>query len=183
MPSPLETREFQARLARLDSLIHDAEHSPDPTAQAHARNVAQAVLDVHAPALERLLELLDEAGDAGRGVLDACARDEVVGGLLLLHGLHPLDLETRVNQALEEVRPALHAHGGNVSLTGITDGVIRLRLEGNCHGCPSSAVTMRQTIEEAIVARAPDAAAIEVEGESQTPSVTPDGRPLVVLSL
>ncbi len=52
---------------------------------------------------------------------------------------------------------------------------------GSCHGCPSSAVTMKQTIEEAILAMAPDATAIEVEGASVGPTVTADG--LVMISL
>jgi Fe-S cluster biogenesis protein NfuA len=81
-----------------------------------------------------------------------------------LHGMHPLDLEARVGQALDAVRPALAGHGGSVTLLAVEDGVVRLRLEGNCHGCPSSAATMRQTIEEAILAKAPDVGAIEVEG-------------------
>jgi Fe-S cluster biogenesis protein NfuA len=102
----------------------------------------------------------------------------------LLHGLHPLDLECRVLQALEQVRPALKLHGGNVELIGIDDGVIRLRLLGSCHGCPSSSVTMKQTIEEAIIAKAPDAIGLDVDGAvDNSPGTTPDGRQLVVLSL
>ena len=46
----------------------------------------------------------------------------MVGGLLMLHGLHPLDLETRVRQALDQVRPYLRSHGGNVELLGVSDG-------------------------------------------------------------
>jgi Fe-S cluster biogenesis protein NfuA len=58
----------------------------------------------------------------------------------------------------------LHGHGGNVELLGITDGVVHLHLQGSCHGCPSSAATVRQTIEEAIFARAPEILAIKVDG-------------------
>ncbi len=112
---------------------------------------------------------------------EACVRDEIVGGLLLLHGLHPLDLETRVCQALDQVRPFLRSHGGNVELLSLSDGVIRLRLQGNCHGCPSSAVTMKQTIEQAIMTHAPDAIALHVEGAVDEPLTTPDGQALVVL--
>ena len=58
------------------------------------------------------------------------------------------------------------------------------RLEGNCHGCPSSAVTMKQTIEEAILAKAPDALALEVEGTvKEALAVTPDGRALITLAV
>lgn len=179
----LDTRDFQSRLAHLEDLMRDAEQLTDPAARAQMQAIAQAVLDLHGVGLERLLGILDDAGAAGTAILSTCARDEIVGGLLILHGLHPVDLETRVREALDEVRPALRAHGGNVELVSMDDAVVRLRLEGNCHGCPSSAMTMKRTIEEAIIARAPDAAAIEVEGDATASSMTPDGRPLVVLSV
>ena len=132
----------------------------------------RAVLDLHGAGLSRVLGHLEAAGEAGQAVLDVCARDEVVGGLLLLHDLHPLGVEARVRQALDDVRPQLRAHGGNVELLAVSGGVVRLRLVGNCHGCPSSAVTMRQTIEEAILGRAPDVTAVEVEEEAEMPAET-----------
>jgi len=49
-------------------------------------------------------------------------------------------------------------------LIGIIEGVVHLSLQGNCDGCASSAATLKQTIETAIYAAAPDVAAIEVEG-------------------
>jgi Fe-S cluster biogenesis protein NfuA len=173
--------DFQERLQHLDQLLHEAERTGDPAARAVTRRVAQAVLDVHGTGLERILGHLDAAGPAGAAVRDACVADPVVGGLLLLHGLHPLDLETRVGQALEDVRPFLRSHGGNVALVAVSDGVVRLRLEGSCDGCPSSAATMRQTIEEAIVARAPDAAAIEVEGVVDEAPMPADNRAMFAL--
>jgi Fe-S cluster biogenesis protein NfuA len=103
----------------------------------------------------------------------------VVGGLFLLHGLHPLGVEDRVRQALEGVRPYLRSHGGNVELLGVSDGVVRLRLNGSCHSCPSSAVTMQQTIEEAIYGKAPEVTAVEVEGAPEAE----DGRARMALPL
>jgi Fe-S cluster biogenesis protein NfuA len=163
MTTPPDAREFHADLRRLEALLHEVESFPDPEVQAHTRAIVRAVLDLHAAGLGRLLDHLADAGEAGRAALDTCAQDDVVGGLLLLHGLHPLGLEERVQQALDSVRPYLRSHGGNVKLVEVSDGVVRLRLQGSCHGCPSSAVTMRQTIEEAILGRAPDVASIEVE--------------------
>ena len=179
--NPSEAREFQDRLQRLDALLRGVDRLADAEARAHVRETVQAVLDLHGVGLERILARLDEAGEAGASARDACARDEVVGGLLLLHGLHPLDLEARVLQALDRVRPALKSHGGDVELVGLTDGVVRLRLVGSCQGCPSSALTMTQTIEEAVVALAPDATALEVEGALDAPAAAADGRTLVVL--
>jgi Fe-S cluster biogenesis protein NfuA len=167
MTNAISTREFQAGLQRLEALLGEVERFPDPAAQSHTRALVRAILDLHGAGLGRLLEHLEASGEAGRAVLDACARDDVVGGLLLLHGLHPLDLEARVRQALDGVRPYLRSHGGSVELLGVDDGVVRLRLEGNCHHCPSSAVTMMQTIEEAILGKAPEVAAVEVEGMAE----------------
>ncbi len=183
MTNALDDREFQASLGRLDALLQGADRLADPSARAKVREIAQTILDLHGVGLGRILDALGAAGPAGSSVLDTCLSDPVVSGLFLLHGLHPLGVEERVLQALEQVRPYLRSHGGNVELLGIVDGVARLRLDGSCHGCPSSAVTMKQTIEEAILSRAPDVVAVEVEGETSTPMLTPDGRPLVVLSL
>jgi Fe-S cluster biogenesis protein NfuA len=183
MTDPLDDREFQASLQRLDAQLQGVDRIADPSVRNRVREIAQAILHLHGAGLERILDCLDSAGDAGAPVLDACLKDQVIGGLLLLHGLHPLDVEARVHQALEQVRPYLRSHGGNVELVSISDGVARLRLVGSCHGCPSSAMTMKQTIEEAILARAPDVLAVEVEGDTSEPMTTPDGRPLIVLSV
>ena len=78
-------------------------------------------------------------------------------------------------QALDKVRPYLGSHGGNVELLGVEDGVVRLRLQGSCDGCPSSQVTLKYAIEEGIYAVAPDITAIEVEGVVERPLSLPNG--------
>ncbi len=90
--------------------------------------------------------------------------DELIASLMLLYDLHPEEAESRVRGALDKVRPYLQSHGGNVEYLGISDGVVHLRMQGKCNGCPSSEATARSTIEEAIYAAAPDVAGIEVEG-------------------
>ncbi len=79
-------------------------------------------------------------------MLAAVADDPQVEGLLLLHDLHPLDVDARIQRALDRVRPYLGSHAGGVEYLGVTDGVARLRLEGSCHGCPSSTVTVQLAI-------------------------------------
>jgi Fe-S cluster biogenesis protein NfuA len=182
MSQPFDGREFRAQMERLDALLQEVDHLADPQARDDVRELVRAVLDLHGAGLARVLDHLGDAGAAGDAIRDDLARDEVVGGLFLLHGLHPLDFEARVLGALEQVRPRLRAHGGGVELLGAVDGVVRLRLTGNCHGCPSSAATMRQTVEEAILGQAPDAVAIEVEGESVRPHATSSNPALVILT-
>jgi Fe-S cluster biogenesis protein NfuA len=175
MTTTLDAREFQARLQRLDALVQGVERFIDPAARAHMQEVVRAVLELHGAGLHRILDHIESAGAPAKEVLRACAADEVVAGLLLLHGLHPLDIETRVRQALDSVRPYLRSHGGDVELVEVVEGSVRLRLNGSCHSCPSSAVTMQQTIEEAILARAPDVVSLEVEGAAEGPPPTADG--------
>jgi Fe-S cluster biogenesis protein NfuA len=175
MTSKFDASDFQAKLQHLDALLQEAEHLTDPAVRGRLREIVQAILDLHGTGLERLLDRVAEAGEASGGILHACAQDEVVSGLLLLHGLHPLDLDARVRQALEGVRPYLRGHGGNVELLAVRDGVVRVRLQGNCHHCPSSAVTMQQTVEEAIYGKAPEITAVEVEGLAEEPPTVEDG--------
>jgi Fe-S cluster biogenesis protein NfuA len=183
MASKFDAQAFQASLGRLEALLQRVDRSADPAAQTRARELVQAVLDLHAAPLERLLEQMRAAGDAGTALLDACARDEVIAGLLLLHGLHPRGLEDRVRQALEQVRPYLCSHGGNVELRDVRGDVVRLRLQGSFHSCPSPVVTMQQTIEEAIHAKAPEVTAVEVEEVPADASVPAEGRARVALPL
>jgi len=122
----------------------------------------QALLALHGDGLARVVQVLEERGD--EGALQQLSGDEVVSGLLLLHGLHPLSLETRVRQALDKVRPYLASHGGDVDLLNVRDGSVSLRLEGSCDGCPSSAMTLKYAIEQAIAETAPDVVAVHVAG-------------------
>jgi Fe-S cluster biogenesis protein NfuA len=178
MTNPPEANEFQTKLRRLELLVQQAERLADPEARIHARNVVQALLDLHGMGLERLLDCVT-SGPAGNEILDACATDEVVAGLLLLHGLHPLDAEDRVRQVLEEIEPYLQSHGVEVTLIDVNNCVVRLHLESNCNGCPSSTASFRQKLEEAIYAKAPDITAVEIEGLE----VIPDGAKRIALTV
>jgi Fe-S cluster biogenesis protein NfuA/nitrite reductase/ring-hydroxylating ferredoxin subunit len=160
----LQDQELQNRIGRIEGLVDAIDTWPDPSAREAATELLQATLDLHGAGLERILDLAWESGEPGQALIDQLAQDPLVGHLLLLHGLHPLTLETRVTQALDKVRPYLGSHGGNVELLGVDDGVVRLRLQGSCNGCASSAVTLKLAIEEALNEVAPDIAELVVEG-------------------
>jgi Fe-S cluster biogenesis protein NfuA len=158
------------RLRKLETLLPDIERLPDAKLREAVREIVQTLLDFHGEAMGRIMQGLAESGETGRKLFADLARDELVGSMLLLHGLHPTDLPDRIVAALERVRPALGSHGGNVVLLGITpEGEVHLRLEGNCHGCASSQATLKSTIEQAIYAAAPDVTAIRVEGVVDAP--------------
>jgi Fe-S cluster biogenesis protein NfuA len=88
-------------------------------------------------------------------------------------------VEKRVLRALDQVRPYMESHGGNVELLGVEDGVVRLRLVGSCDGCAASASTLELAVEKAIQEEAPDVLGMFVEGAAAAaplPGVT--GTPL-----
>jgi len=162
-------KQIQQSVGRIEELVREIEQVADPDTRAKALELVQSLMDFHSAGLERMMEHIAETGEAGAHVFDDFARDHLVSSMLLLYGLHPLDFETRVREALARVRPYLSSHGGNVELLDVADNVVRLRFEGSCKGCPSSAMTLKLAVEEAIYEAAPDTVAIEVEGVIEQP--------------
>jgi Fe-S cluster biogenesis protein NfuA len=161
-------KEFQQRLGRVEELIAALENASDPAVREQVRELIQTLLDLHGIGIERILQSVHNTGVPGAAVIDELGRDQLVSGVLLLHGLHPLDLETRVRNAIETVSPRLGLHGGSVELVSVSDdGVVRLKLEGNCNGCPSSRITLHSTIEEELYNAAPDITSLEVDGAAE----------------
>lgn len=150
-------------VGHVEGLLEELEGLPDRVAREKANETVAALLDLYGEALERIVAAVSEVDPEGR-VARALGDDELVSHLLLLHDLHPAPLEGRVEAALDEVRPYLASHGGAVELKGIEEGVVRLALEGSCSGCPSSTVTLKLAIEDAIHKAAPDVERIEAEG-------------------
>jgi Fe-S cluster biogenesis protein NfuA len=141
------------------AVLLDELSGAEPRVAEAAEELARALTELYGEALERIAATVDEA------TLRRLAADDLVASLLVLHDLHPDELSARVAVALDSVRPMLGAHAGGVELLGIRDdpdgAVVELRLEGSCSGCPSSTVTMRNAIEKAVLAAAPEVARVE----------------------
>ncbi|MBE3558813.1 MAG: NifU family protein [Ktedonobacteraceae bacterium] len=169
----------QQRAARIETLVQEVTRFSDAHARATTEELIQAILDMYGEGLARILELAEQ-NEHGQALIESFAQDELVASLFLLHGLHPLDVETRIGRALDEVRPYLRSHGGNVTLLRVEDGIAYLRLEGSCHGCPASTVTLKHVIEEAINQAAPDLDGIKVEDATASQPVVsqPAARPV-----
>ncbi|HEY4235121.1 MAG TPA: NifU family protein [Lacipirellulaceae bacterium] len=153
--------DIERRLERVELLIGETEEHADPAMRRQIQEIVRGLLDYYGAGLERILDLAEQGG--GSDLLQSIAKDELVSSLLMLHGLHPINLPTRVEQALDSVRPYLQSHGGEVELVDASDGAVQLRLHGSCHGCPSSAITMKTKIEQAIYEAAPDVTRVDVE--------------------
>jgi len=105
----------------------------------------------HREGLGRLVEMIR----AWRGeiFLEAVAGDEIAGGLLAAYDLGEgarQSAERAVERAMAEIRPLAASHGGDIAVVRVDDGVVEVRLEGTCDGCPSSAATLTYGVEDAL---------------------------------
>jgi len=164
-----DQQESLRRAERIEMLIQEVTELPDTGVRATVEELVQALLDMYGEGLAHILELTAQSGASGNELIEIFSQDDLLSSLFLLHDLHPEDLETRIDRALVEVRPYLKSHGGNVELVKIDNGVAYLRLEGSCHGCPSSTITLKLAIEEAIYKAAPDLVELQVEGVTDPP--------------
>jgi Fe-S cluster biogenesis protein NfuA len=161
--------DLQAVGDRIERLLDGLRVAVIPREYEHVEEVVRLVTELYGAALERILAM------AGPDVVPDLLADELVAGLLLVHGLHPHDLSSRVDAALASVRPFLQHHEGDVELLDVDEsvGAVHLRLLGSCDGCPSSAVTLQLAVERAIREAAPEVAIIDVEAHD--PVVVPAG--------
>jgi hypothetical protein len=162
-----DEREFQRRLSRIESLVQSLETCADPEAREGARELVRALLDLHTVGLEKMLQLAAEPGECA---MDRFAADGLVGSLLLLHGLHPVPLADRVARSLAR----LQASGPEVKLLDATEQAVRVLLGDSCGDA-----ALRRTIEEAILAVAPDVLSVTFEEASDCPSSRRVALPLV----
>lgn len=160
-----EKRDVDAALRQLEELIGRLDQLKDPAAREPARELVELILDLHGVALARLMSIVAGA-DGGATILARLAEDGQVRPLLLLHGLHPEDVETRVRRAAERLRPHLGVHGLRLEVVQIASGTARLRL------LPSEGATVKASllwtlpmeIEGAIVEAAPDIDNVVIDG-------------------
>jgi Fe-S cluster biogenesis protein NfuA len=159
-----EKQKHRQQAEHIESLLQKVSALADQQARATAEELVQVLLDMYGQGLARILELTEQSVTSGHTLIETFASDELLSPLLLLHGLHPADIEARVEHALTAVRPYLKSHGGSVELLKVEEGIAYLRLQGSCHSCPSSTFTLKQAIEEAIYSAAPDLDGLQVEG-------------------
>lgn len=160
-----EKREQEAALRRLEQLISALDEDPDPAARNPARELVELVLDLHGVGLAKLLAIV-AAADGGATILARLAEDDQVKSLLLLHGLHPEDLATRVHKAVDRLRPHLGVHGLRAEVTEIASGTARICVHQSSSAAVSAPLlwSLPGEIEDAIIEAAPDIENVVIEG-------------------
>src|SRR5579884_308563 len=133
-PKAADTREMARRL---QELIEQIQSQPNPAARVLLQDCLQSLLAFYGDGLSRIVGRLQHSGADGEKILQGMLQDQAISGLVLIHGLHPVGLETRLRDALEKVRPYMKSHGGNIELLGLENDIARVKLEGTCKSCPS----------------------------------------------
>jgi Fe-S cluster biogenesis protein NfuA/nitrite reductase/ring-hydroxylating ferredoxin subunit len=157
----------EALVARVQQLSEALAQIEVPAARAAAEELTAAIVELYGVGLERIFGTLDRAGEAGAGIKAELMDDGVVASLMLIHDLYPVDLETRVLDALDSVRPYMQSHGGDVEFLGLDGDIAVLRLQGSCQGCAASSATLELAIKQALVEHAPDLGGFECVEEAE----------------
>jgi Fe-S cluster biogenesis protein NfuA len=153
----------------------------EPGVAEQAEELVRLLVELYGAGFERVLQI---AGEADPVLVQRLSDDQLVSSLLVLHGIHPVPVEERVERSLASVRRGLGLNAGGLSLLGIDDeGVLHVRFEGSCSGCGSSLGAATAAVEEAIEQWAPELTGVQVEAvekkvESAVPvSIGPRRRP------
>ncbi len=71
------------------------------------------------------------------------------------------EMRENVEKALDKIRPALRADGGDIELIDVVDGVVKVRLTGACGGCPMSQMTLKMGVEKVLKEQVPEVKSVE----------------------
>ena len=159
-----DPRAVAAQQRRIEELIAALQTLDAPSARESAQELLQVVLDLHTNGLARLLEIVSAAGAMDDAMLETFERDAAVSALLLLHGLHPQDLPTRVSRAVEKMRPLLGVQGIQIELLDAAEEAVRVKVAGRLQGKHNSVGELQREIELAIFEAAPEAMRVDIAG-------------------
>ncbi len=157
-------------LARLGTLTLALESVTDDKAREFARELVELLLDLHGLALARALSVIANA-EGGEKLTEQLADDLYIRAVLLLHGLHPQDVGSRLRDVIARMRPEWSKRGLYVDLLDAGNGCARVRLHKN--GSGEAAEQLRRDVEEVLVEAAPDLDEIVIEIATAPAQETP----------
>jgi Fe-S cluster biogenesis protein NfuA len=160
----MDNAEFQEHAAKIEQLVQRVNAIADDDARAAALELMQSLMDLHGAGVTRIVELLTEAGEAGRSSLQKLGGDPLLCGLFVLYGVHPVALEDRVTKAIDKVAPQLRKQGGSAELLAIEEDTVRVAIHSSGNGCHSSSDALKQAVEQAIREAAPEVMEVVADG-------------------
>jgi len=161
-------------LDRLEQLLADME-ALEPAIRDRVFELLDGVDSVHRLALTRLADHL------GADVARLRRADAAVDWLFAAYGVGVTDAAA-ASAALDQIRPYVHSHGGEVEVLAVRHGVVRVRLSGACSGCTAAAQTLRHGVEEALRENLPGFVAMEVAPDDGAPAHPPPTQVLLQIT-
>jgi Fe-S cluster biogenesis protein NfuA len=155
-------------LSHLEQSLNDIE-TLDESTRGRVLELLDGVDAVHRMALAQLGEQL-----GAEEVERLRAAHPAIAWLMDAYGIG-VDQHTAAEEALEEIRPYIHSHGGQVHVLSARDGVVQVQLSGSCSGCTASAVTLQEGVERALREHVPGFMTLEVaeDADDATPHPPP----------
>jgi hypothetical protein len=152
----------QQLIDRIEDLVHRAETLSDSQARDVTVELLRAVLDFHKAGLQRAIAI------AGEAIVKQIAQDDLASSMLLLHDLHPDNVQTRIDRAVFKLQEAIALSGAKLRLIAIEVGTVHLHFES-----PRSwpRFSVRSKIENAIFEIAPEIERVLIEGLKEAPPV------------
>ena len=166
----MDSNEFQAQTEQIERLVEQVSSLADNDARTMALDLVQALMDLHGAGLSRIVELLGNSGEPGRKSLTKLGGDPLVCGLMVLYGIHPVELRDRVKDAIERSRAQVAKQGGTVELLEVSDGLVRVSISSTSNGCHSSPDALKQLVEQAIREAAPEIIEVVADGVASSNS-------------
>lgn len=159
-PTTLNNTELEMLADAVDKALLVVNAQP-PDVQKHALDLKRAIEAFHKLGLTKIIQRLKQDPN-GKQLLFELVDDPAIYALFQMHGLVREDLGAQAARVLDSVRPYMQSHGGDVALVEVREDTVVVRLSGSCNGCSMSAVTLRNTVEEAIREQMPQIKNVEV---------------------
>jgi len=158
--------DVEQAFARIGEIAQELERHPDPQVKDKVFEMLDWVEAFHREAVVRIVQILPFEA------VEQLHQDPVVNHLLdtyIEDDEAPEDLDALIDEALDEVRPYIHSHGGEMEALEVDkeNGIVSLRLMGSCHGCPSSSITLTEGVEKILKQRWPGFRKLAVEGAEE----------------
>lgn len=168
VPDPREAQR------RIEALINVLEGAGDQPAAESARELVSTLLDMHGEGLAAIMSILSSSA-GGEVIIAKLDGDESVRALMLLHGIHPENTETRVRRVIERLRPHLGVEGVRVEVAEVASGAARLRITYSAGSLGAARRLMLPVeIEQLVLDAAPEIQQVVISevDQAQAESVT-----------
>lgn len=162
-----DEQELLSRGERIEKLLDDVRALAGPTTWPRVEELVKALVDLYGAGLTRLLACARSSASAPASLDAELTQDDFLAGLLTLHGLHPLDMQRRVEEAIARLKREVPTLPAKMELLSVEPDRARLRLVEIEN--PELARSLAQLARQAILNAAPELSEVEIEGLSAAP--------------